>query len=242
MTLRIGETAPDFEAETTAGRIKFHDWIGNSWAVLFSHPKDFTPVCTTELGYMAKIKPEFERRNVKIIGISVDPVDRHSKWADDIKETQGHAPNYPMIGDPKLEVSKLYGMLPAESGSSSEGRDLGEALLDQDRGRLAHRGRAGIERERGLKPRAEPCFRQERLGLVEVGVVGKRPRPHRPCTLAPPAVHRVGPDEDKRWPGSVRVGHRPCHSLAQLDDVERRLRRCLAPRTTGSSGSAPPPP
>ena len=100
MTLRIGDTAPDFEADTTAGRIKFHDWIGNSWAVLFSHPKDFTPVCTTELGYMARIKPEFDKRNVKIIGISVDPIDRHAKWADDIKETQGFAPNYPMIGDP----------------------------------------------------------------------------------------------------------------------------------------------
>ena len=122
MTLRIGETAPDFEADTTAGRIKFHDWIGNAWAVLFSHPKDFTPVCTTELGYMAKIKPEFDLRNVKIIGISVDPIDRHAKWAEDIKETQGIAPNYPMIGDPELKISKLYGMLPAESGTSSEGR------------------------------------------------------------------------------------------------------------------------
>ena len=122
MSLRINDTAPNFKAETTKGPIDFHQWIGDQWAVLFSHPKDFTPVCTTELGYMAKIKPEFERRNVKIIGISVDPVDRHSKWADDIKETQGHAPNYPMIGDPKLEVSKLYGMLPAESGSSSGGR------------------------------------------------------------------------------------------------------------------------
>jgi len=122
MTLRIGDVAPNFEADTTAGRIKFHDWIGDGWAVLFSHPKDFTPVCTTELGYMAKIKPEFDRRGVKIIGISVDPTDRHAKWAEDIKETQGHAPNYPMIGDPSLAVSKLYGMLPAESGSSSEGR------------------------------------------------------------------------------------------------------------------------
>jgi alkyl hydroperoxide reductase subunit AhpC len=122
MTLRIGETAPDFEADTTVGRIKFHDWIGNAWAVLFSHPKDFTPVCTTELGYMAKINPEFEKRNVKIIGISVDPIDRHAKWAEDIKETQGFALNYPMIGDPELKISKLYGMLPAESGTSSEGR------------------------------------------------------------------------------------------------------------------------
>jgi len=113
MALSLGDTAPDFEAETTEGRIKFHDWIGDKWAVLFSHPKDFTPVCTTELGYMAKIKPEFDKRNVKIIGLSVDPVDRHAGWAADIKETQGFAPNYPMIGDTDYNVSKLYGMLPA---------------------------------------------------------------------------------------------------------------------------------
>ena len=113
MTLAINDTAPDFEAETTEGKIRFHEWIGDKWAVLFSHPKDFTPVCTTELGYMAKIKPEFDKRGVKIIGLSVDPIDRHSKWADDIKETQGHAPSYPMIGDTDYNVSKLYGMLPA---------------------------------------------------------------------------------------------------------------------------------
>ena len=113
MTLAIGDTAPDFEAETTDGKIRFHEWIGDKWAVLFSHPKDFTPVCTTELGYMAKIKPEFDKRGVKIIGLSVDPVDKHSKWSDDIKETQGFAPNYPMIGDVDYNVSKLYGMLPA---------------------------------------------------------------------------------------------------------------------------------
>ena len=113
MALAIGDTAPDFEAETTQGRIKFHDWIGDSWAVLFSHPRDFTPVCTTELGYMAKIKPEFDKRGVKIIGLSVDPVDNHAKWSEDIKETQGFAPNYPMIGDSDYNVSKLYGMLPA---------------------------------------------------------------------------------------------------------------------------------
>ena len=122
MTLRIGETAPDFEADTTEGRIRFHDWIGNSWAVLFSHPKDFTPVCTTELGTMARLKPEFDKRNVKIIGLSVDPVDSHSKWANDIQETQGYAPNYPLIGDPELKVSKLYNMLPAEAGVTSQGR------------------------------------------------------------------------------------------------------------------------
>ncbi len=114
MALRIGDTAPDFEAETTEGPISFHDWIGDSWAVLFSHPKDFTPVCTTELGYMAKIKPDFESRNVKIIGLSVDPSDRHEDWAKDIEETQGTAPNYPLIADTDFKVSKLYGMLPAE--------------------------------------------------------------------------------------------------------------------------------
>ncbi len=114
MALRIGDTAPDFEADTTDGRISFHEWIGDSWAVLFSHPKDYTPVCTTELGYMASIKPEFDRRNVKVIGLSVDSIDRHAGWARDIEETQGHAPNYPMIGDTDFNVSKLYGMLPAE--------------------------------------------------------------------------------------------------------------------------------
>ena len=113
MSVLLGDTAPDFEAQTTEGRIHFHDWIGDSWAVLFSHPKDFTPVCTTELGYMAKIKSEFDKRGVKIIGLSVDPLDRHAGWAADIKETQGFAPNYPMIADVNYNVSKLYGMLPA---------------------------------------------------------------------------------------------------------------------------------
>jgi alkyl hydroperoxide reductase subunit AhpC len=115
MALKIGDTAPDFEAETTEGPISFHDWIGDSWAVLFSHPKDFTPVCTTELGYMAKIKPDFESRNVKIIGLSVDPSDRHQDWAKDIEETQGTAPNYPLIADTDFKVSKLYDMLPGET-------------------------------------------------------------------------------------------------------------------------------
>src|ERR1044072_5468622 len=114
MALQIGDTAPDFEAQTTEGTINFHDWIGDSWAVLFSHPRDFTPVCTTELGYMAKIKPDFDSRNVKIIGLSVDPLDNHEKWAADIAETQGTAPNYPIIGDADFNVSKLYGMLPAD--------------------------------------------------------------------------------------------------------------------------------
>jgi thioredoxin-dependent peroxiredoxin len=115
MALQLGDVAPDFEAETTEGTINFHDWIGDSWVVLFSHPKDFTPVCTTELGYMAKIKPEFDRRNVKIIGLSVDPLDRHAGWAADIEATQGHAPNYPLISDVDFNVSKLYGMLPAST-------------------------------------------------------------------------------------------------------------------------------
>ena len=122
MGLQIGEVAPDFAVETTEGPIRFHEWIGDSWAVLFSHPKDFTPVCTTELGYMAKLKPEFDKRNTKVIGLSVDPVENHKRWAQDIKETQGHAPNYPMIGDTDLKVSKLYGMLAATAGDSCEGR------------------------------------------------------------------------------------------------------------------------
>src|SRR5437660_1946511 len=115
MGLAIGDTAPDFEAQTTEGAIKFHDWIGDSWAVLFSHPKDFTPVCTTELGYMAKLKPEFDRRGVKVLGLSVDPIDSHGKWLDDIEETQGARPNYPIISDADFNVSKLYGMLPAST-------------------------------------------------------------------------------------------------------------------------------
>jgi thioredoxin-dependent peroxiredoxin len=122
MTLRIGDIAPDFQADTTQGRIGFHQWLGNSWGVLFSHPKDFTPVCTTELGYMAKLKPEFDRRDVKVIGLSADSVDKHAAWSKDIAETQGHAPNYPMIGDPTLEISKLYEMLPASAGDSADGR------------------------------------------------------------------------------------------------------------------------
>ena len=122
MSIRLNEIAPDFKAETTQGPISFHDWIGNGWAVLFSHPKDFTPVCTTELGYMAKLEPEFAKRNCKIIGLSVDPVENHAKWAQDILETQGHAVNYPMIGDRDLAIAKLYDMLPAEEQGTSEGR------------------------------------------------------------------------------------------------------------------------
>jgi alkyl hydroperoxide reductase subunit AhpC len=122
MTLRIGDLAPDFEADTTEGRIRFHEWLGGAWGVLFSHPKDFTPVCTTELGYMAKLKPEFDKRQVKVIGLSVDPVDKHHTWAADIKETQGHAPNYPMIGDTTLAIAKAWGMLAADLDGVSEGR------------------------------------------------------------------------------------------------------------------------
>jgi len=120
--LAIGEDAPDFEAETTEGRIQFHKWLDDSWGILFSHPKDFTPVCTTELGTMARMKSDFDKRNVKIIGLSVDPVDRHAAWSKDIEETQGYSPNYPMIGDTDLKVSKAYGMLPASTNGSSEGR------------------------------------------------------------------------------------------------------------------------
>ena len=122
MALQLGDVAPDFEADTTEGRIKFHDWIGDSWAVLFSHPKDFTPVCTTELGYMANAKPEFDKRNVKIIGLSIDALDKHSEWAKDIEETQGTAPNYPIISDDDYNVAKLYGMLPAETSGDAGAR------------------------------------------------------------------------------------------------------------------------
>ncbi len=122
MSLQLGDTAPDFEADTTEGRIRFHEWLGDSWAVLFSHPKDFTPVCTTELGYMARIKPEFDRRGTKIIGLSVDATDDHERWAKDIEETQGTAPNYPIIGDKDFHVSKLYGMLPADTSGEAKAR------------------------------------------------------------------------------------------------------------------------
>jgi thioredoxin-dependent peroxiredoxin len=122
MALQLGDTAPDFEADTTEGRIRFHEWLGNSWGILFSHPKNFTPVCTTELGTMAGLKGEFDRRNVKILGLSVDPVSDHAKWAQDIEDVTGHAPNYPLVGDHDLKVAKLYGMLPADAGDTSQGR------------------------------------------------------------------------------------------------------------------------
>jgi alkyl hydroperoxide reductase subunit AhpC len=152
MSLRINAQAPDFTAQTTAGPIHFHEWMGEGWAILFSHPKDFTPVCTTELGYMARLKPEFDKRNCKIIGLSVDPVDQHSRWAKDIEETQGHAVNYPMIGDPDLHVAKLYDMLPAEAGETSDGafgvhrrarqEDQGHADLSHEFGPQLRRGAA----------------------------------------------------------------------------------------------------
>ena len=122
MSLKLGSTAPDFTAESTEGTINFHNWIGDSWCILFSHPKDFTPVCTTELGYVAKLKPEFDKRNVKVIGLSVDGVSDHDGWSKDIEATQGHAPNYPLIGDPDLAVAKLYGMLPVDTSGGAEGR------------------------------------------------------------------------------------------------------------------------
>lgn len=128
MSLRIGDIAPDFEADTTEGPIRFHEWLGGAWGVLFSHPKDFTPVCTTELGYMARLKPEFDKRNTKIIGLSVDPVENHAKWSTDIKETQGYAPNYPMIGDTRLQVSKSYGMLPADLIGTCDGRTANDNM------------------------------------------------------------------------------------------------------------------
>lgn len=128
MALRLGDTAPNFTAQTTEGSIDFHEWIGDSWAVLFSHPKDFTPVCTTELGYVASIKPDFDKRNVKVIGLSVDPVENHSRWAADIADATGHAPNYPMIGDTDLAVAKLYDMLPASTSGSSEGRTAADNM------------------------------------------------------------------------------------------------------------------
>ena len=128
MSLRLGATAPDFTANTTEGAIKFHEWIGNKWAMLFSHPKDFTPVCTTELGYVAKLKSEFDKRNVKVIGLSVDSVEDHKKWSKDIEETQGSAPNYPMIGDPDLSIAKLYDMLPAETTGGASGRSAADNM------------------------------------------------------------------------------------------------------------------
>ena len=131
MTIQIGAVAPDFDADTTEGRIKFHDWIGDSWALLFSHPKDFTPVCTTELGTLARLKPEFDKRGVKLMGISVDPVDRHEKWGEDIKETQGYAPNYPMIGDTELKVAKLYNMLPADTTGGADGRTAADNATER---------------------------------------------------------------------------------------------------------------
>ena len=158
MTLAIGDTAPDFEAETTEGKIRFHDWLGNSWGLLFSHPKDFTPVCTTELGTMARLKPEFDKRNTKIIGLSVDPVDNHAKWAVDIKDVVGFAPNYPMIGDTELKISKAYGMLPAldlrHLGRPHAGRQPDGAQ------RLHHRAGQEDQADPGLSDEHRPQLRR----------------------------------------------------------------------------------
>ena len=161
MALAIGDTAPDFEAETTEGKIRFHDWIGNNWVVLFSHPKDFTPVCTTELGTMARLKPEFDKRGVKIIGLSVDPVDNHEKWAADIKDVVGFAPNYPMIGDTDLKISKLYGMLPASHvrhfGRPHPGRQPDGAQCLRHRPRQEDQARAGLSDDHGPQLRRSPA-------------------------------------------------------------------------------------
>ncbi len=161
MSLRINDEAPNFTAETTQGTINFHEWIGDGWAVLFSHPKDFTPVCTTELGYMAGLEPEFKKRNTKIIGLSVDPVSSHGKWAADIEETQGHKVNYPMIGDPELKVAKLYDMLPADAGTTSEGRTAANNATVRTRFRRRSRQEdqadAGLSDEHGAKFRRSPA-------------------------------------------------------------------------------------
>ena len=152
--MKIGDTAPDFEAETTEGQIRFHDWIGNSWAILFSHPKDFTPVCTTELGYMAKIKPEFDRRNVKVMGLSVDSTGDHKGWAKDIEETQGQAPNYPIVGDADFKISKLYGMLPADVAGDRL------AHLNGDGEALRIGGHADHEEMSGARQLCHGCAQQ----------------------------------------------------------------------------------
>src|SRR5436190_1171947 len=166
MALQIGDTAPDFEAETTEGRIRFHDWLGDSWAVLFSHPRDFTPVCTTELGYMAKIKPDFDSRNVKIAGLSVDPVDNHAKWAADIEETQGTAPNYPMIADTDFNVSKLYGLLPAYVSVDPTARAAPDRSGARERHVAVLRAGALDDDLRHARVRTEPQAHADDLGAV----------------------------------------------------------------------------
>ncbi len=244
MTLRIGETAPDFEADTTEGRIRFHDWIGNSWAVLFSHPKDFTPVCTTELGTMARLKPEFDKRNVKIVGLSVDPVDNHSKWAVDIKETQGYAPNYPLIGDPNLSVAKLYGMLPAEAGDSSTGRTAADnqtvrnvVVIGPDKKvklvlvypmTTGRNFRRGVARHRFAAAHGEASCRDARE------LEARRGRDHRRLR------HRRGGEED--LPGGLESSasvsaHRAAAALTARGE---KLREGGAAAARTPSGRAPP--
>src|SRR2546423_6015305 len=175
-SMKIGETAPDFEAETSQGRIRFHEWIGNSWAVLFSHPKDFTPVCTTELGYMARIKPEFDRRNVKIMGLSVDSTGDHEGWAKDIEETQGHAPNYPIVGDADFKVSKLYGMLPAEVEGDAKKR------TPADNATVRNVYVVGPDK----KNKAHPCLSDDHRPELRRGATGDRF----------PAIDREAPGRD----------------------------------------------
>src|SRR5439155_626624 len=178
--MKIGDTAPDFEAETTEGRMRFHDWIGDSWAVLFSHPKDFTPVCTTELGYMAKIKPEFDRRNVKVIGLSVDPTDKHEQWSNDIEETQGHAPNYPIIGDADFNVSKQYGMLPADTSGDPAARSASRAARPWRR-----RRRPASARARAASPRRCPRGQRRPTAARASSTRPRRRRGEASCAASP---------------------------------------------------------
>src|SRR6201991_337314 len=193
MALTIGSDAPDFEAETTEGKINFHDWVGDSWAVLFSHPRDFTPVCTTELGYMASIKPEFDRRGVKIIGLSIDPLDNHAKWAKDIEETQGTAPNYPMIGDPEFKVAKAYGMLPA-----AVSRDPTARPPAPDRA-----GQKLVRHRPGQDDQADPRLSDDDRPQLRRGAAGHR--------LAPADGEAQGRDA-----GQLEAGRRRDHRRLRL--------------------------
>jgi alkyl hydroperoxide reductase subunit AhpC len=241
---QIGSVAPDFQADTTEGRIRFHEWIGDSWAVLFSHPKDFTPVCTTELGYMAKLKPEFEKRNTKVIGLSVDTVEDHKRWAADIEATQGHAPNYPMIGDPNLEVSKLYGMLAADLEGSCAGRTPADNqtvrnvyVIGPDRSWLMSavgddgRNFDEVLRVGSLQRKAQGLHARERAGRGRVGITrlglgrGSEEEPAR-LGAAAGAPHRAATESlivqirrgSGRW------------SARQANSKRRRVRRLVLRR------------
>jgi peroxiredoxin len=238
MSLKIGDTAPDFEADTTEGRIRFHDWIGDSWAVLFSHPKDFTPVCTTELGYMAKIKEEFERRNVKIIGLSIDSTGDHEAWARDIEETQGAAPNYPLIGDSDFQVSKLYGMLPADTAGDAKVRTPADNQqlrrgAQGDRLAPAHRqvqgghagelapGRGRDHRRLGHKRRGQGDLR--RLAGAQAVYADRA------------SAARIGPrvdrGSDRRIGGGVEFLNRHDAATAQTSAVAEPPRECSPARS-----------